>query len=58
MVDETEYVDIFQDHTESRSCTGKEGRSNYQVCLRNLDHSEISTTDVLFTRITSLPYYF
>nr|XP_047909692.1 uncharacterized protein LOC106041217 isoform X1 [Anser cygnoides] len=34
MVDETEYVDIFQDHTESRSCTGKEVSEfiGWQLC--------------------------
>lgn len=45
MVDETEDTDVFQDHTETRSCTRKEGESSCHVCLRKLDHSEISATD-------------
>ncbi|KAM6378848.1 uncharacterized protein J5M81_010458 [Pluvialis apricaria] len=34
MVDETEYIDFFQDHTESRSCTRKEVSeiSGWQLC--------------------------
>ena len=45
MVGETEDVDVFQDHAETRSCTRKEGESSHHVCLGKLDHSEISATD-------------
>lgn len=34
MVDGTEDIDVFQDHTETRSCTREEGESSYYVRLR------------------------
>lgn len=36
VVDETEDIDVFQDHRETRSCTREKGESSCYVYLRKV----------------------